>query len=106
MSQKDTTIAKQCPWCNRWALKDNACDYVFACGLATDGKFYIGHGCGKSWCWRCGKKYCGQYHDPVSGKRLPTAKDRHDAFCCRQEPGFKESDYCEGGHSSHCSKRF
>ena len=50
--------AKQCPWCQRWCLKDNACDYIFACGLETRGTFVKGAGCGRSWCWRCGLKYC------------------------------------------------
>ncbi len=27
--------AKQCPWCGLWALKDKACNFVFACGLAA-----------------------------------------------------------------------
>jgi len=54
--------AKQCPWCDRWCLKDNACNYIFACGLATGASdFLIHHGCGKSWCFECGKKFCGQY---------------------------------------------
>ena len=30
-----STDAKQCPWCERWALKDTACNYIFACGLQT-----------------------------------------------------------------------
>ena len=47
--------AKQCPWCARWCLKDAACAYVFACGLETTGTFHVGKGCGKSWCWTCGK---------------------------------------------------
>ena len=101
-----TTDAKACPWCGRWALKDAACDYIFACGLDHNNKFQVGSGCGRSWCWTCGKKYCSPYHDPVTGERLPTAKDRHDPFCCKAEPGFKQEEYCEGGHSSHCAKRW
>ena len=97
--------AKQCPWCTRWCLKDAACAYVFACGLETTGKFHVNKGCGKSWCWTCGKKYCGQYHDPVTGHKLATAKDSHDT-CCKEEAGFKEEDYCPGGHSGHCAQRW
>lgn len=101
-----TKDAKQCPWCSRWCLKDDACAYIFACGLETNGKFQIDHGCGRSWCWECGKKYCSQYYDPVTGKRLLTAKDTHNPFCCREEAGFKQEDYCSGGHSSHCGRRW
>jgi len=98
--------AKQCPWCQRWCLKDAACDYVFACGLETTGKFVVGAGCGRTWCWQCGKKYCCPYYDPTTGQRLPTAKDHHDPFCCKKEEGFKDIDYCPGGHSSHCGRRW
>lgn len=97
--------AKQCPWCERWCLKDAACNYIFACGLETNNKFVVGAGCGKSWCWQCGKKFCGQYYDPRSGSKLPTARDTHDA-CCSKEPGFVQSEYCPGGHNSHCVPRF
>jgi hypothetical protein len=98
--------AKQCPWCKRWCLKDNACDYVFACGLDHKDKFHVGLGCGRTWCWKCEKKYCCQYYDATTGQKLPTAKDHHDTFCCRKEDGFKEEEYCAGGHSGHCAKRW
>lgn len=98
--------AKQCPWCTRWCLKDNACNYVFACGLDEKGKFHIGAGCGKSWCWQCGKRFCGQYIDARSGRRTFESKEGHDAMCCRSEKGFDQDDYCCGGHNSHCSKRW
>ena len=98
--------AKQCPWCARWCLKDSACDYVFSCGLDFRGKFHVGMGCGRTWCWRCGKKFCSQYHDPATGQRLAGAKDNHSATCCSAEEGFKQSEYCGGGCSSHCGARW
>lgn len=97
--------AKQCPHCQRWALKDAACNYVFACGLTTEGVFKVGTGCGKSWCWQCGKKYCGIYMDPETGHKRADAKDMH-AACCATEEGFKQEDYCQGGHSPHCHPRW
>jgi len=98
--------AKQCPWCDRWCLKDNACNYIFACGLQTTGQFVKGAGCGRSWCWECGKKFCGLYYDPVVGVKCTNAKEHHDADCCKMESGFKQEDYCCGGHNSHCGKRW
>ena len=99
--------AKQCPWCERWCLKDNACNYIFACGLPSDGTpFVVGTGCGKSWCWECGKKFCTQYIVAETGLKSVTAKETHDAACCRREVGFRDADYCGGGHNSHCEKRF
>ena len=66
----------------------------------------MGAGCGKTWCWGCGLKFCGQYHDPVTGAKLPGAKDNHDAVCCTKETGFVKAEYCAGGCSSHCGKRW
>ena len=97
--------AKQCPWCQRWCLKDNACDYIFSCGLDVKHGFIKNHGCGRSWCWTCGLKYCSQYHNPNTGERLSTAKDNHGS-CCEQEIGFIKGEYCPGGHSSHCPPRY
>lgn len=95
---------KQCPHCERWCLKDDACNYIFACGLETKG-FVKGGGCGKSWCWQCGKKFCGQYYDPITGQQLPDAKESHDK-CCEKEMGFSRDTYCCGGHNSHCERRW
>lgn len=98
-------IAKQCPWCERWCLKDYACNYIFACGLGTDGKFWIGAGCGRSWCWECGKKFCGVYINPSTGQKVTGGRTEH-GDCCSLEEGFEKEDYCPGGHNSHCLKRF
>ena len=106
MTEAGSKDAKQCPWCARWFLKDAACDYIFSCGLDHKGQFHVGAGCGRTWCWSCGKKYCGLYTDPATGQRLSTAKDNHSADCCSSDPEFKREEFCEGGHSSHCAKRW
>jgi hypothetical protein len=101
-----TDDAKQCPWCGRWCLKDDACNYIFACGLIAEGKFVVGAGCGSSWCWKCGKKFCSQYIDPKTGIPLSNGRTSHDSNCCKQESGFQQKDYCPGGHNSHCESRW
>ena len=95
--------AKACPWCGRWALKDDACNYIFACGLDSKLGFQVGQGCGRSWCFGCGKKFCGFYY-AVTGEKLPGAKDTHGT-CCLEEPGYVREEYCNDGCSSHCLKR-
>lgn len=105
-SSRAQNEAKQCPWCERWALKDNACSYIFACGLADNGVFVKGAGCGRSWCWSCGKKYCGVYIDVDTGAKTSDARDHHDEHCCTKEPSFSLISYCHGGHSSHCNPRW
>lgn len=94
-----------CPHCNELFCKDNKCSFVY-CGFGGDGIFHVGYGCGKSFCYTCGKKYCGQHYDSQTGKRLSSYRDVHNADCCRQEQGFQMSEYCCGGHSSHCDKRW
>ena len=98
--------AKQCPWCERWCLKDGGCNYIFACGLDSQKGFIIGGGCGKTWCWGCGLKYCGIYYDPLTGQKTGGAKDSHDGLCCKAESGFILEKYCAGGCSPHCEKRW
>jgi len=106
MTKPGNGDAKMCPWCARWCLKDDACNYIFSCGLDTTGKFHVDNGCGKSWCWECGKKFCGQYTDSKTGVKSASAKDTHDAACCKTEGDFVQDAYCPGGHNSHCEKRW
>lgn len=94
-----------CPHCGELFCKDERCSFVF-CGLGGDNVFRVGFGCGKSFCYTCGKKYCGQHYDAKTGERLPSFRDKHDATCCRIEKGFQMDDYCPGGHSAHCSVRW
>ncbi len=98
--------AKQCPWCFRWCLKDNSCNYIFACGLTDQGTFTVGTGCGRSWCFACGKKFCGLYIDPETGKKTLYAKDIHTKDCCKVDTYFVQSEFCCGGHNSHCEVRW
>ena len=105
MSGSSAQDAKQCPWCERWCLKDDACNYIFACGLDSTNRFRIGVGCGHSWCWECGKKFCSIYINPETGMKCQNAREYHD-MCCRTEKGFVEDKYCPGGHNSHCDKRW
>lgn len=98
--------ARECPWCKRWALKNISCNYIFACGLDFEGKFHVGLGCGRSWCFKCGGKFCGMYYNPETGKKNEGAIDNHTSDCCKKEHDFSELQYCQGGHDSHCDKRW
>jgi len=92
--------------------KDDACNWV-CCGLVTDertgkDKFLPGMGCGRQWCFECGKRLCGQMfvEDEATGQVAKTsAPTYHNEYCCRQEAAALgvdyESTYCPGGHDSH-----
>ena len=97
-------VAKQCPWCGRWALKDDACNWV-TCGLATEG-FVAGAGCGRQFCFLCQGKLCGRMYDADTGAAIPGVPSHHSMTCCaeelrREDPGTDVSTICPGGHNSH-----
>ncbi len=98
------TGVKSCPWCGFAFEKDEKCSFMY-CGLLENGNF-TSLGCGRSFCWTCGKKYCGQHYDPETRQPTTGLKSQHDANCCKQESGFMQDAYCPGGHSSHCPKRW
>jgi len=96
---------KMCPHCGEAFWKDERCSFMF-CGLGEDGIFRVGYGCGRSFCFECGKKYCGYHYDKLTGKKLPFFTEQHNSTCCQTENGFRKEDYCPGGHSSHCAQRW
>jgi hypothetical protein len=99
-------MAMQCPWCQRWALKDDACNWV-CCGLESGSNaFVVGAGCGRQWCFSCGKRLCGVLYDSTSGQIHQGVSTSHGRRCCSAEckqAGLDpyESSYCQGGHNSH-----
>ncbi len=94
-----------CPHCGEMFCKDDRCSFVY-CGLGGEDVFRVGFGCGRSFCYTCGKKYCGEHYDATNGQRLASFRENHDAVCCTLEAGFQQNEYCGGGHSTHCSRRW
>lgn len=94
---------RTCPWCAQQCLKDAACNHV-VCGVCDTGAFCIGAGCGRSFCFHCEKKLCSRLFDPTTGTQLSGGRMQHDARCCSAEPGYVASEYCPGGHNSHCTR--
>lgn len=45
----DYNVAKQCPSCGEWRMKDNACNYV-TCGNNYNNMMMS---CNIPWCWFC-----------------------------------------------------
>ena len=97
-STSTTDDAKQCPWCGTYWLKDEACNFV-TCGNSTcfphppqgvPASVYL-NGCGKNWCFQCGKKLCSY--------------SVHTETCCKDDPHFQVDTFCPGGHHSHCPPR-
>lgn len=92
-----STDIQQCPHCGRYCVKDDNCNYV-VCGRAEANRFLPRHGCGRPFCFSCGKKLCGQMFDPETGALLdPNEDHNHPAGY----EGCDGAEYCPGGHNSH-----
>mgnify|MGYP002828003512 FL=1 len=97
--------AKACPWCGRYALKDDACNYV-VCGRGERG-FQLHCGCARAWCFQCGKKLCGPpMYDLNSGVQLHANEDHDHPEGSQEAKECSGVEYCPGGHNSHKSGPF
>ena len=93
-------MATQCPWCHRWCVKDDKCNYV-----RDNGGFRLGMGCGHAFCFLCGKKLCGRMFDAETGQLL-SANECHDVgHSPTAEDPCDGPEYCPGGHNSHKKSR-
>jgi hypothetical protein len=89
---KQNCIVKKCPHCGYKRSMPRDTTYV-VCGYVDSG--YDWEGCGKDWCFKCGKMLCKNWeHDQLY---LPTNRF-HDSKCCRKHSilnGHKyPEDYC------------
>lgn len=91
------TTLQSCPHCHRYFIKDNNCNFV-VCGRRDDGTFLPNHGCGRPFCFLCGKKLCGIMYDETTGTLLD-ANENHNHPAEYTECTGEE--YCPGGHNSH-----
>ena len=92
-------LAKQCPWCDRWCLKDDQCNYV-VCGRNSQNQFVPQAGCGHAWCYQCGKKLCGRMY-AEDGTLLDPNEDHNIRHRPTPDDPCSGPDYCPGGHNSH-----
>lgn len=95
---KENNITKKCPHCGYKCSMSKTTVYV-VCGYGDSG--YDWEGCGKDWCFRCGKMLCKNWEQ--DHLYLPTNRF-HDSKCCKRHSiifGHKyPEDYCR------CSNAF
>ena len=103
----DSDPIKTCPWCQRLAMKDEACNYV-VCGRTENGPkgFVAGpagaHGCARAWCFQCGGKLCGPpMYDMATGNQLHASEDHNHTGQPDDIAACNGVGYCSGGHNSH-----
>lgn len=78
IKNKDDVIKKTCPHCCQINTKDKTSEYVI-CGYDIDG--YNWEGCGKDWCFSCGKKLCKSWD---SHNLFLEDNRKHNKKCCKE----------------------
>ena len=91
----DNLIEKKCPHCNHDCKVDGKTTYVI-CGYSDSHSGYDWEGCGKDWCFQCGKILCKQWEMDslfVKNNRI------HNDECCKQHATENNknypNDYCQ-----------
>lgn len=82
------TNTKQCPHCGH----DNQCssgNYVI-CGYTVSGYDWLG--CGRDWCFVCGKKLCKKWLDNMLHNKTNRV---HDNKCCKHYAYHNNMSYIE-----------
>jgi len=75
---KENNITKKCPHCGYKCSQGKSTIYV-VCGYGESG--YDWEGCGKDWCFKCGKMLCKMWEQDQL--YLPTNRF-HDSKCCKK----------------------
>lgn len=76
-SRKLEIISKKCPHCKKIFISDNNEDYV-VCGYTAKGHDW--KGCGRDWCFTCGKKLCKCWEVDLLFDEI---NRNHDGKCCK-----------------------
>lgn len=86
-------VYKQCPHCGHLYSAPKYTDYII-CGFGENG--YDWEGCGRDWCFKCGKILCKSWENDL----LFIEENRnHDINCCKQHSILNNKiypdDYCQ-----------
>lgn len=91
----DRKIEKKCPHCCHINIAPTSTEYII-CGYGENG--YDWEGCGKDWCFKCGKILCRSWDVDmlfIEENRL------HNGECCKHHSNINNKKYPED--YCHCS---
>jgi len=74
-------INKNCPHCSQISTDTIDKSYTI-CGYTDEHKGYDWKGCGKDWCFKCGKKLCKSWE---SDKLFLLLNRYHNDTCCKND---------------------
>lgn len=92
---RENMVTRKCPHCHHKCLLPRETLYAI-CGYGPDG--YDWEGCGRDWCFRCGRKLCKAWEQDQL--YLPTNRF-HDSKCCRRHSLLHGTKYPD--HYCRCS---
>lgn len=86
-NNNNNTDIGECPHCGKtWAINKNT-QYTI-CGLTNTG--FSWSGCGRDWCFKCGKKLCKIWN---THQLFNTLNRHHDIHCCKRAAQRHNQDY-------------
>ena len=77
LDNKQYYLQAYCPHCGKKNTGTNSTEYII-CGYTSKG--YDWKGCGKDWCFKCGKKLCKSWNFNHLYNKL---NRKHDNKCCK-----------------------
>jgi len=90
-----TNISKKCPHCQHVINMPENTQYVI-CGYHNPSTGYDWNGCGRDWCFQCGKILCKRWETDSLHLQM---NRHHDEDCCSKHAhvnGYKyPDDYCQ-----------
>jgi hypothetical protein len=97
-------ISKKCPHCHTIRVDFADTDYVI-CGYGDFKRGYDWKGCGRDWCFQCGKRLCKTWN---KNKLNIQFNQSHDDRCCKNLALMKglnyESEFCNCNNNIHVNR--
>jgi|AntRauTorckE6833_2_1112554.scaffolds.fasta_scaffold29992_2 hypothetical protein len=91
-------IYKSCPHCNKLFIGNKKTNYLI-CGFTYKG--FDWKGCGKDWCFNCGKKLCKSWN---INQLFNTNNRYHNDKCCKSHAHKLTENYTE--NYCHCKELY
>jgi len=93
-SNINTFIKKKCPHCSHMCSSDISTMHII-CGYHDNSHGYDWKGCGKDWCFTCGKKLCKKW---FANNLFQFSNRFHNSKCCKNHAVRNNyaypDDYC------------
>ena len=86
---KKPTMTKNCPHCSNSYIAEISAQYVI-CGYMDSHTGFDWKGCGKDWCFSCGKMLCKSWD---TNQLFLELNRGHDNDCCKQHAQQSSKDY-------------